>query len=227
MVFLRDGVVIAELVVLGLHVTTGRQVHLREALLDLVNLGNELGLLVEATHGDMAVTLKRDGCDVSIFSLLGLALELVQGSRDVVLGNDLMKFANQVCIELVPIVTLFFGRSAVEDHDLFVRVMGLPHSALVFLKEVHDKERVLEIDEEVAHVGHLFGLLLIGDNIASGVAASVIDIDLVPQILLCVAARKVLNAEVRAEIFALLHEFDLNRLVCGCPVRQLCRACVL
>ena len=39
--------------------------------------------------------------------------------------------------------------------------MQLPRLALILLVKVHDEEGMLEVDEEVTHVGHLLGLLLV------------------------------------------------------------------
>jgi len=64
----------------------------------------------------------------------------------------------------VTIVTLFFWRAPVVDADLLVRVVELPRLALVLLIEVDDEERVLEVNEEVAHIGHFLGLLLVRNN---------------------------------------------------------------
>ena len=122
-----------------------------------------------------------------------------------------MKLGLEVAIEFVIFITLLFRLAAVVNSNLLVRVVQLPGLALILLVEVHDEERVLEVDEEVAHVGHLLGLLLVRDDVDVPEHVAVGLVDLVLQLLLVVSTRDVFDAKVGAKIEGLLDAIYLHR----------------
>jgi len=86
---------------------------------------------------------------------------------------------------------------------------------------------MLEVYEEVAHVGHLLWLFLISDDIECRVATLMSDVDLIFQLPLRVATRDVFNAQISPQVQTLLHKVDLDRLIVGVPVRLGCLAAIL
>ena len=121
-------------------------------------------------------------------------LELFEGRSDTVLINYATKFTHQ-SIEFVVVVTLFLLRVAsIVNANLFVGVIKLPVLVLILLVKVNYEERVLEVDKEVPHVGHLLGLLLVRDDVEVGVSVFVRSVDLIFQLLLIVATGNVLDA---------------------------------
>ena len=61
------------------------------------------------------------------------------------------------------VLTLLFRSMAIEDLDLLVRVVQFPRLALVLVVEVHNKQRVLHVNEEVTLIRHLgfLGILFV------------------------------------------------------------------
>ena len=128
--------------------------------------------------------------------LLIHALEALKGRRDVILTHYALDLAHEVSVKLMAIETLFLGRATIVDTDLLVAVVELPRLTLILLVEVHDEERVLEVDEEVSHVGHLLRLLLIGDDVECRVPVLLCSVDLILQLFLRIAARNILDTQV-------------------------------
>lgn len=116
------------------------------------------------------------------------------------------------------LVELFFGCAAIVDANLLVRVVQLPSLALVFLVEVDHKEGVLEVNEEVAHVGLLFGFFFVRDNGHAPEHISVGLANLVLQLLLAVATGDVLDAKIRPQILTLLDELHFDRFIEAAPI---------
>lgn len=161
------------------------------------------------------------------FGHLGGSNEIFERRSDFVLLDDFLQLALQVGVELGIGVTLLLGVVAVEDADLLVLVGLLPGAALVLLVKVDDEERVLEVDEEVTHVGHLLGLFFVKDDVDGGVPVFVRLVDLLLQLVLRKAARDVLDAKIRPRVYPLLHQLDPHRLAVVRPVRLRLRARVL
>ena len=145
--------------------------HLAHAFLDLLILRQVLRL-TKAVQRALASghSCYRDLCkhDAAIrfgLLLLGLSLEALKGRRDVILTHNALNLAHEVSVKLMSIETLFLGRATIIDTDLLVAVVELPRLTLILFVEVHDEERVLEVNKEVSHVGHLLRLLLISDNV--------------------------------------------------------------
>jgi len=133
-----------------------------------------------------------------------------------------VQLVDQTRLQLIDGWALFLGVATIVDPDLLVGVVELPRLALVLVVEVDDEERVFEVDEEVAHVGHLLWLLFVFNNVERGIPALVVAIDLVFQLLFRVAAWDVLDAEVSSQLKTLLHEVNLDRLaVASLIVRHL------
>ena len=97
--------------------------------------------------------------------------------------------------------------------------MELPRLTLILFVEVHYEERVLEVDEEVSHVGHLLRLFLISDNVECRVPVLLCSIDLILQLFLRVAARNILDTQVGSQILSHLDQLDLDGLVVPTSVR--------
>lgn len=206
------------------------QMHLAEALLhDLVveRALVELWLPKVADERSLALPLSLE--DVSLADLRrGWTQELVQGCLDVVLGDDALQLRNEVGVQLSAVVALLLGRVAIVDSDLLIRVVQLPRLPLVLVVEVDDEERVLEVDEEVAHVRLLVRLLVVLDDVQGRVSALVLLVDLVLELLLGVSAWDVFDAEVRSKIFPLHDSLDIHWLAVIRPRRlRVCRARIL
>ena len=101
---------------------------------------------------------------------------------------------------------LFFLRvSAIKDRDFLFRVVIiLPLRILIFFIELHNEKRMLEVNEEVAHVRHLLGLLLVRDHVKCRIAILVVTINLFFKLLLRETVWDVLDTQVRPEILTLL-----------------------
>ena len=125
------------------------------------------------------------------------------------------------------IETLFFGRATIIDTDLLVAVVELPRLTLILLVEVHDEQRVLEVDKEVSHVGHLLRLFLISDDVKCRVPVLLCSIDLILQLFLRVAARNILDTQVGSQVLSHLDQLHLDRLVVSTSVRLGSRTGVL
>lgn len=131
--------------------------------------------------------------------------------------DNLAKLAHQECIffELKTTVAFSLRVVSIVDGNLVLLVVGLQDLALVLLKEVDNEERVLEADEEVALVRQrlLRIVLLIRDRLNTPVPALVTLINLFLELLFRVAARNVLDMQVRPKIQALLNALNLHWLV--------------
>ena len=177
-------------------------------------------LLVKATHMAVAsVGHLVGGLETNVAFLGWGALKFLQRCRDFILFDNLCKLTSQICIKFMSIMTLFFGITTVEDANFFVGVVKLPSFTLVLFKEIYDKKWMLEVDEEVAHVGHLLWLFLISNNVEGRVATLVSDVYLIFELFLRVATRDVLNAQISPQVLALLHEVDPDRLTVGVAIR--------
>ena len=151
----------------------------------------EILRLTKAVHGALAGghrasrnlrkhdTAFRLGLLLLLLRLLTHALEALKGRSDVILTHYALDLVHEVSVKLMAIETLFLGRATIVDTDLLVAVVELPRLTLILLVEVHDEERVLEVDEEVSHVGHLLRLLLIGDNVECRVPGLLCFVDLI------------------------------------------------
>lgn len=91
--------------------------------------------------------------------------------------------------------------------------MLFPRAALPLLEEIYDEERMLEVDEEVAHICLLHRLLWVRDDVDLPIHVSVLLVDLFLQLLLRQRVGNILHAEVGAKVFRLHHEVDLDRLI--------------
>ena len=74
--------------------------------------------------------------------------------------------------------------------------MEFPSLTLVLVVEVDDKEWILEVYEEVAHVGHLLRLLLVFDDVKCGISPFMIAINLVFELLFSVATWDIFHTQV-------------------------------
>lgn len=74
--------------------------------------------------------------------------------------------------------------------------MELPSLTLVLVVEVDDEKWILKVNEEVAHVGHLLGLLLVFDDVKRGISPFMIAINLVFELLFGVATWDIFHTQV-------------------------------
>ena len=156
---------------------------------------------------------------IRLVLLLWLSLEVLKGCRDVILTHNALDLAHEVSVKLMSIETLFLRRATIIDTDLLVTVVELPRLTLILLVEVHNEERVLEVDEEVSHVGHLLRLLLISDDVECRIPVLLCPIDLILELFLRVAARNILDTQVGSKVLTQLDQIDLDRLVVPASVR--------
>lgn len=170
--------------------------------------------------GHVVMTLKHvDGEIGVVFGLTCDAVECFERRLDVILLDNAVQLSHQVSIQLVVLVELFLGSAAIVDANLLVGVVQLPGLALVLFVKVDHKEWVLKVDEEVAHVGLLFGFLLVRDNVYAPEHIFVRLANLVLQLLLAVAARDVFHAKIRPQILAQLDLLHLDGLVEAASIR--------
>ena len=149
----------------------------------------EILRLTKAVHGALAgghrtsLNLRKHDTafrlGLLLLRLLTHALEALKGRSDVILTHYALDLVHEVSVKLMAIETLFLGRATIVDTDLLVAVVELPRLTLILLVEVHDEERVLEVDEEVSHVGHLLRLLLISDDVECRVPVLLCSVDLI------------------------------------------------
>lgn len=97
-----------------------RQVHLAQALLDLLKLHEVLLGLTSEVADNVWVRDYAHLESLVIFWLLRHSIELFERSLDVVLFDDFLKFGLELNVEFVAVVALFLGVAAVEDADLLV-----------------------------------------------------------------------------------------------------------
>ena len=89
---------------------------------------------------------------------------------------------------------------------------------------------MLEFNEEVAHVRHLFGFLFVSDDFNRGEKAFVSPANLIFELFLRVATWNVLDAEVGSQVLGLFDKINQHWLivvVLTSSVAHVCRACVL
>ena len=139
-----------------------------------------------------------------------------------------MKLVSQIFVQLVDRRALFLGITTVVDAHLLIRVVKLPRLTLVLVVEIYDEEWVLEVDEEVPHVGHFLRLFLILDNVKRRISTFVVAINFIFQLFLCIATRDVFDAKVCSQFKPLFYEVNPDGLaVASLIVRLGMRACVL
>lgn len=152
-----------------------------------------IGHLIEISY--VVRVLKHVDCDIGVvFRLSRAAIKRIERRLNIVFLDNAVQLSHEVAIQLVVLVELFLGRTAVVDANLLVRVVQLPGLALVLLVEVDHKEGVLEINEEVTHVGLLFGFFFVRDNVYAPKHIPVRLANLVLQLLLAVATWDVFHA---------------------------------
>ena len=124
-------------------------------------------------------------------------------------------------------MTLILRGVAIVNADLLLLVRVLPSAPLVVLVEIHHEERMFKVDEEVAHIRHFLWLLVVLDDVQGSVPVSVLLVNLVLELLLRVATGNVFDAEVGAEVFALLDALNVHWLAVVGAHRFRRGACVL
>ena len=107
-----------------------------------------------------------------------------------------MELVNQVCVEFVDRRALFLRISAIVHANLLIGVVEFPSLTLVLVVEVHHEQWILEVNEEVAHVGHLLRLLLVFDDVKRGISSFMIAINLVFEFLLGVATWDIFHTQI-------------------------------
>jgi len=94
-----------------------------------------------------------------------LVINKFKDINDVILLNNPLQLGHQKLVDFMAIITFFFGRAAIVYANFFIRIVQLHRFTLVFLVEVDNEERVLKIDEEVAHVSHFLRFFFVCNNI--------------------------------------------------------------
>ena len=123
-----------------------------------------------------------------------------------------MKLVHQISVQLVDWRTLSFRVAAVIDSYLLIRVVEFPGFTLIFVEEVHHEEWVLKVNEEVAHVGHFLGFLLVFNDVKSGISSLVVTINLVLELFLGIPTWDVFYAKICSQFKPLLDEVNSDRL---------------
>ena len=123
-----------------------------------------------------------------------MALEVLERNRDAILLNDPVQLTYEARIQLVDWWTLLLWVAAVVHADFLVGVVELPGLTLVLIVEVNNEQWVLEIDEKVPHIRHFLRLLLVFNDVKSGISPFMVLIDLVLELFLGVSAWNVFNA---------------------------------
>ena len=117
----------------------------------------------------------------------GLTIELLQRRLNIVLLDNFAQLTHHkgVLVRFMVCMAVFATWIVtVVDTNLVLANLGLQNFPLILLIEVDDKERVLKADEEVALVRRLFWLLFVWNRINRIIAALVLAIDLLLQLLL-------------------------------------------
>jgi len=100
---------------------------------------------------------------------------------------------------------------AIADQSLLLTGVVVPCSTLELMHEVKHEQRMLEVNEDEAAVHSLLALIVLIRNILDrGVSVGMRAVDLDPELFLAVAARQVLDAEVRPQVLAGLDPLDVD-----------------
>ena len=150
-----------------------------------------------------------------------MALEVLERNRDAILLNDPVQLIDEARIQLVDWWTLLLWVAAVVHADFLVGVVELPGLTLVLIVEVNNEQWVLEIDEKVPHIRHFLRLLLVFNDVESGISPFMVLIDLILELFLGVSAWNVFNAKVGPEIKALFDQVNSDWLVIACLIIRL------